>query len=200
MPHTDFRRVSLSERCSRRMSRSACSACVAYTFFISFCKRQRSSLEASPNCGSIPCNLQRRGLYKPISVEGVCLCHLCNLELVATEIPSLFFPLSRQPSNVVGVNIVHVQPLRSPPPSLWRRRREAVRHLLRGQSRYLSPIAAMYLQSANDVTYDTRLGVVSVLECMRSNFRLQVPPTPRGGTIRRPLLEPMTDGGDLYYV
>ena len=66
--------------------------------------------------------------------------------------------------NLVGVNVVHVQLLQSPPPSLWRRRREAVRHLGQGQSRFLSPVEATYLQLVEDVAYDTRLGVVSVLD------------------------------------
>ena len=77
------------------------------------------------------------------------------------------FLCSRHPSKIVDVNIVHVQPLQSPPPSLWRRRREAVHHLLECQSGRWSLVKVFHLQLETETAYDTRLDEFSALEYVK---------------------------------
>lgn len=76
----------------------------------------------------------------------------------------MVFLCPRQPSKIVDVIIVHVQPLQSPPPSLWRRRREAVHHLLECQSRSSSLVEVSYLQLEAETAYDTGVDEFSALD------------------------------------
>ena len=78
----------------------------------------------------------------------------------------VFFCL-RQPRKVVSVDVVHVQPLQSPPPSLWRRRREAVLHLLECQLGSSGLVEVLYLKLEAETAYDTGLDEFSALKYVK---------------------------------